>query len=79
MNIHMLSQVDSLVEGADFSVTLSRSKFESLNKAFFDKIQTTVKNVLADAKLKNDDVAEIVLVGGSSRFVCLLAVVSSGE
>jgi len=60
-------EVDSLVEGADFSVTLSLSKFESLNKAFFDKIQTTVKNVLADAKLKNDDVAEIVLVGGSSR------------
>jgi len=60
-------EVDSLIEGCDFSVTLSRSKFESLNTAFFTKIQTTVKNVLADAKVSAEGLAEIVLVGGSSR------------
>ncbi|EGZ08711.1 hypothetical protein PHYSODRAFT_549561 [Phytophthora sojae] len=60
-------EVDSLFEGVDFSSTVTRAKFESLNEELFKRCEETVLKVLEDAKMKPEDVTELVLVGGSTR------------
>nr|QGH83426.1 glucose-regulated protein 78 [Leishmania tropica] len=60
-------EVDSLVEGYDFSEKITRAKFEELNMALFKNTLVPVQKVLEDAKLKKSDIDEIVLVGGSTR------------
>lgn len=60
-------EVDSLVEGLDFSEKITRSKFEELNMALFKGTLEPVRKVLEDSKLKKSDIDEIVLVGGSTR------------
>lgn len=60
-------EVDSLFEGYDYNVTISRAKFEELCMDLFRKTIDPVSKVLADAKLDKSKVDEIVLVGGSSR------------
>jgi len=51
----------------NFTTKLTRATFESVNKAPFAMCLDTVKRVLKDAKLKNNQIDEIVLVGGSTR------------
>jgi heat shock protein 5 len=60
-------EIESLVDGADFSETLTRAKFEELNFDLFRKTLTPLANVLKDSGLKKSDIDEIVLVGGSTR------------
>ncbi|KAG5498280.1 hypothetical protein JIQ42_03086 [Leishmania sp. Namibia] len=60
-------EVDSLVEGHDFSEKITRAKFEELNMVLFKNTLVPVQKVLEDAKLKKSDIDEIVLVGGSTR------------
>ena len=60
-------EVDSLLDGIDFSVSVSRAKFESLCQDIFQRALDPVSRVLQDAKLGKADVDEIVLVGGSTR------------
>jgi len=55
------------VEFDDYNLELTREKFDSLNKATFDRTITTVNKVLKDAKIQPSDIDEIVLVGGSTR------------
>ncbi|KAL9190146.1 hypothetical protein ACHAXT_007357 [Thalassiosira profunda] len=64
-------EVDSLIGDFDFNVTLDRSKFEELNATLFKRCIDTVKEVMDDAQCTNDDVTDIVLVGGSTRIPCL--------
>jgi heat shock protein 5 len=60
-------EIESFHEGQDFSETLSRARFEELNDDLFRKTLTPVDKVLADSKLKKQDIDEIILVGGSTR------------
>ncbi len=60
-------EVDSLLEGVDMNVTLTRAKFESLCDSLFQKCLAPVEQVLRDAKISKDQVDEVVMVGGSSR------------
>jgi len=60
-------EIESLVEGADFSETLTRAKFEELNMDLFKNTLSPVKKVLEDAELTKKEVDDIVLVGGSTR------------
>jgi len=60
-------EVDGLDEGFDFSEKLTRAKFEELNADLFKGTLNPVKAVMDDAKLKKQDIDEIVLVGGSTR------------
>lgn len=60
-------EVESLMEGVDFSETLTRAKFEELNSDLFQKTLKPVKQVLEDADLQKSQIDEIVLVGGSTR------------
>jgi len=60
-------EIESLVNGEDFSETLTRAKFEELNGDLFKKTLKPVQQVLEDSGLKKGDIHEIVLVGGSTR------------
>merc|ERR1711902_348839 len=60
-------EIESLVEGEDFSETLTRAKFEELNMDLFKNTMKPVLQVLEDADLTKKDIGEIVLVGGSTR------------
>ena len=60
-------EIDSLFEGNDYSLKLTRAKFESLASEVFKKAMVPVSRVLRDAKMSKSSVDEIVLVGGSTR------------
>jgi L1 cell adhesion molecule like protein len=60
-------EVDSLAEGNDLNLVITRAKFESLCDHLFRKCMGPVEQVLRDSKIAKDKVDEIVLVGGSSR------------
>ncbi|KAL2113258.1 hypothetical protein VUR80DRAFT_4783 [Thermomyces stellatus] len=60
-------EIEAFFEGNDFSETMTRAKFEELNMDLFKKTLKPVEQVLKDAKLKKDEVDDIVLVGGSTR------------
>lgn len=60
-------EIEAFFEGKDFSETLTRAKFEELNMDLFKKTLKPVEQVLKDAKVKKEDVDDIVLVGGSTR------------
>ena len=60
-------EIESLIDGEDFSETLTRAKFEELNIDLFRKTLPPLDQVLKDAGLKKSEVHEIVLVGGSTR------------
>uniref|UniRef100_A0A6C0IA84 Heat shock protein 70 family protein n=1 Tax=viral metagenome TaxID=1070528 RepID=A0A6C0IA84_9ZZZZ len=59
--------VDSLVDGLDFNLIISRSRFEILCEAAFKRCMAPMEQVLRDAKVSKESVDEIVMVGGSSR------------
>eukprot|EP00834_Sanchytrium_tribonematis_P001511 NODE_38_length_35257_cov_0.939047.p5 type:complete len:471 gc:universal NODE_38_length_35257_cov_0.939047:21382-22794(+) len=60
-------EIDSLMDGEDFTETLTRAKFEELNIELFKKTIKPVKRVLKDAGLEKKDIDQVVLVGGSTR------------
>ena len=60
-------EIESFHSGQDFSETLTRAKFEELNQDLFKKTIKPVEQVLKDAKVKKNEIDDIVLVGGSTR------------
>lgn len=60
-------EVDSLHDGKDFSLRLSRAKFEELCMDYFKKAMEPVSQCLADSNLPKSKISEVVLVGGSTR------------
>jgi molecular chaperone DnaK len=48
-------------------MTITRSKFESLSEHVFDRLKNPCHRALEDAKLQPKDIAEVLLVGGSTR------------
>uniref|UniRef100_A0AC34GU28 Heat shock protein 70 n=1 Tax=Panagrolaimus sp. ES5 TaxID=591445 RepID=A0AC34GU28_9BILA len=60
-------EVESIMNCEDFSETLTRAKFEELNMDLFHGTLQPVQKAMEDADLKNEDIDEIVLVGGSTR------------
>ena len=60
-------EIESFIDGEDFSETLTRAKFEELNMDLFKKTIRPVERALKDAKLDKSQIDEIVLVGGSTR------------
>jgi heat shock protein 1/8 len=60
-------EVDSLADGQDFAVTITRAKFEQLCDAVFRRTVAPLDGLLRDAKLDKSQIHEIVMVGGSTR------------
>ena len=60
-------EVDSVHNGIDLSVVLTRARFESLCADIFTKTLEPVERVLIDSKVSKSEVHDVVLVGGSTR------------
>ncbi len=60
-------EIDSLAEGQDLNLVLTRAKFESLCESLFRQCMGPLEQVLRDSKISKDNVHDVVLVGGSSR------------
>merc|ERR1719245_99146 len=60
-------EVDSLFDGIDFHITITRAKFEQLCNEQFRNCLDPCRRVLQDAKISKNEVNEIVMVGGSTR------------
>jgi len=48
-------------------ITLTRSKFEALAEPIFERLKNPCVQAMSDAKLNPPDIAEVLLVGGSTR------------
>ncbi|KAG7883432.1 hypothetical protein KL938_002669 [Ogataea parapolymorpha] len=69
-------EIDSLYEGIDFYTSITRARFEELCQDLFRSTLDPVEKVMRDAKLDKSQVAEIVLVGGSTRIPKIQKLVS---
>lgn len=58
---------DSLYDEIDFTVNISRARFNDMCTDLFQKTMKSVEEAVKDADLKCDDIDAIVLVGGSTR------------
>ena len=67
-SIHQVKiSIEGLIDGIDFSETLTRARFEELCSDLFKKTLKPVEQVLEDAGMKKSEIDEVVLVGGSTR------------
>merc|ERR1740117_290563 len=60
-------EIDSLHDNQDFSIRITRAKFEELCSDYFKKAMEPVSLCLADSGLPKSKIAEVVMVGGSTR------------
>lgn len=60
-------EIDSLFDGDDFFLQITRARFEDLNAKAFAGTLDPVAQVLKDSGVEKNAVDEIVLVGGSTR------------
>jgi heat shock protein 5 len=60
-------EIENFFEGQDFSAPLTRARFEELCMDYFKKCLEPIRQVLDDAKMRKEEVHEVVLVGGSTR------------
>ena len=67
-SVHQVKvSIENLIEGQDFSETITRARFEELCADLFKKTLQPVQQVLDDGGMKKSDIDEVVLVGGSTR------------
>jgi len=59
--------IESFFEGIDFVASITRARFEELCSDIFRRTLEPVEKVIRDAKVDKASVAEVVLVGGSTR------------
>mmetsp|Transcript_49743 Transcript_49743/g.118594 ORF Transcript_49743/g.118594 Transcript_49743/m.118594 type:complete len:665 (+) Transcript_49743:141-2135(+) len=60
-------EIDALHEGNDFSIRISRAKFEELCADYFKAAMDPVALCLQDSSLPKSKIKEVVMVGGSTR------------
>ncbi|MBR4177783.1 MAG: molecular chaperone DnaK [Bacilli bacterium] len=53
------------------NISLSKAKFEELIRDLVDSTLEPVRKALKDAKLSNNDINKVILVGGSTRIPCV--------
>jgi molecular chaperone DnaK (HSP70) len=59
--------IEAYVKNMPFRLKVHRKDFEKINAGLFNTTLDTVKKVMKDAKMRTDQIDEIVLVGGSTR------------
>ncbi|CAF1417774.1 unnamed protein product [Adineta ricciae] len=60
-------EIDALYNDIDFSINVSRTRFEEINADLFRSTLVTVEKALYDAKVDKVQIHEIVLVGASTQ------------
>jgi heat shock protein 1/8 len=60
-------EVDSIMDGQDLSLMLTRAKFETISESIFTRCIKPMEQALRDSGLSKDRIDEVIMVGGSSR------------
>ena len=60
-------EIESIAQGKDFYLKITRAKFEDLCKDLFNLCKEPINEVLQKSGENKNDIDEIVLVGGSTR------------
>jgi L1 cell adhesion molecule like protein len=60
-------ELDSIYDGIDLNISLSRAKLESLCSDIFNRILNPIDLVIKDADINKNNIEEIILVGGTTR------------
>jgi molecular chaperone DnaK (HSP70) len=58
---------ETILSGEQYTLRMTRAKFESLCKKVFSEAMKPIHNVLRDTELSPDEIDEVVMVGGSSK------------
>merc|ERR1712195_106256 len=67
-SIHQVKiNIEGLIDGIDFSETITKARFEELCSDLFKKTLQPVQQVLDDSGMYISEIYEVVLVGGSTR------------
>merc|ERR1719183_878994 len=67
-SIHQVKiSIEGLIDGIDFSETITRARFEELCSDLFKKTLQPVQQVLDDGSMKKSEVDEVVLDDGSMK------------
>jgi molecular chaperone DnaK len=61
----------------NLDVTITRAKFEELTKLLLDRTKKPFEQVLADAGITTSEIANVILVGGSTRMPAVVELVKS--
>ncbi|XP_026331726.1 heat shock 70 kDa protein II-like [Hyposmocoma kahamanoa] len=69
--------LDALYRGEDLHMVITRLCFEELNQDLFQKTQIILEQVLGSALMSKDDIADVVLIGGSTRIPCVQQMVKA--
>lgn len=69
-------ELDALYDGVDFNSSITRARFEEICSDFFKTCMDIVEKVLIDSKVSKSDIADVVLVGGTSRIPKLQSLLS---
>ena len=70
-------EIESAFEGIDFTIMISKAKFEQLGEEVFNRIMKPVKQVITDSGMSKDEIHDIILVGGSTRIPKIQDLVST--
>jgi heat shock protein 5 len=60
-------EIEAFHEGHDLSDSMTRARFEDLNRDLFARFLVPLKQALTDAKLSKAQIDDVVLVGGPTR------------
>ena len=69
--------IDSLMNGIDFSIKITRADFESLCMDLFNKCIKISESVLEEQNINKNSLNEIILIGGSSRIPKIIELVKT--
>ena len=70
-------EIESAFEGIDFTLMISKAKFEQLGEEVFNRIMKPVQQVITDSGMSKDQIHDIILVGGSTRIPKIQDLVAS--
>jgi L1 cell adhesion molecule like protein len=70
-------EIESAFEGIDFTIMISKAKFEQLGEEVFNRIMKPVQQVITDSGMSKDEIHDIILVGGSTRIPKIQDLVST--
>ena len=59
--------IDSLMNGEDFNIIITRAKFEDLCKDLFEKNIFFIEKIINEEKLNKSQIDEVILIGGSTH------------
>jgi heat shock protein 1/8 len=60
-------EVDSILDGQDLALTITRAKFETICESIFGRCMSPMEQALRDSGISKDRIDEVIMVGGSSR------------